>query len=96
MTAYALINVGITNPSAMREYAQGVGATVAAYGGEYLVRAGAAMEIAEGDWTPKTVIVIKFESIARANAWLNSPEYAPLKHIRHENAKSQMIFVEGV
>jgi uncharacterized protein (DUF1330 family) len=95
MAAYVLVDVDVIDRAAMQEYAKGVAATVAAYGGEYLVRNGK-IETVEGGWAPKGLIVLKFESVARAKEWLNSPEYAPLKLIRHAATNSRMIIVEGV
>ena len=82
MSAYVLNQVEVTDPVAMQVYIRSVAATVAAYGGEYLVRNGAT-ETVEGDCVPKGLIILKFASVARAKEWLNSPEYAPLKQIRH-------------
>ena len=69
-------------------------ATIAAYGGRYLVRGGAT-EVAEGEWIPKRVVILEFESAARAKAWLESREYRPLRQIRQRCAKSKVVVVEG-
>ena len=57
---------------------------------------GGKVETMEGDWAPKRLVVIKFENVTRARQWLDSEEYRPLKAMRHQAAKSQMIIVEGV
>jgi uncharacterized protein (DUF1330 family) len=54
------------------------------------------VEVIEGDWFPKRLVVLRFPDLARAKAWLNSAEYAPALAIRRRAAKSHMIFVEGV
>ena len=44
------------------------------YGGEYIVRGGKT-EVLEGDWKPKRIVVLEFESAERAKEWLNCEEY---------------------
>jgi uncharacterized protein (DUF1330 family) len=94
MTAYVIGDVEILDPAGYEEYRQGVPATIAAYGGRYLVRGGAT-EVAEGEWTPKRLVILEFESMARAKAWLESPEYRPLRQIRQRCAKSELVVVDG-
>ena len=50
-------------------------ATIASYGGRYLVRGGA-LEVLEGEWDPERLVVLEFESIGRLREWYDSPEYA--------------------
>lgn len=94
MAGYVIADVEVLDPAGYEEYRKGVPATIAAYGGRFLVRGGAT-EVAEGEWTPKRVVVLEFESAARAKAWLESPEYRPLRAIRQRCAKSNVLVVEG-
>ena len=92
---YVIADVDVTNPTAYEEYRSLVGATIAKYGGKYVVRGGPYEKI-EGDWTPNRLVIIEFESVARAKEWYSSEEYAgPLK-MRHQSASSNLIIVEGV
>jgi len=34
--------------------------------------------------------------VARAKDWLDSPEYGAVKHLRHRNATSDMVVIEGL
>ena len=95
MAAYVIVDVEVLDASAYEEYRLQTPAAVAAYGGRFLVRGGRT-EVLEGDWTPKRLIVIQFESIERAKQWLDSPEYRAIKGIRHRTAKSNMVVVDGV
>ncbi|MCH7491425.1 MAG: DUF1330 domain-containing protein [Gemmatimonadetes bacterium] len=52
-------------------------------------------EVIEGDWDPHRIIVLEFESVARAKEWYSSPEYAPALAIRLKAATSNTIIVEG-
>ena len=50
----------------------------------------------DGDWVPDRIIVIEFDSVERARAWLTSPEYTEIKQIRMKAAKASVIIAEGV
>jgi uncharacterized protein (DUF1330 family) len=54
------------------------------------------VSILEGDWTPHRFVILEFESVAQAERWWSSPEYAPAKGIREQTARTNMIVVEGV
>ena len=94
MAAYVIGDIEVTDPETYAKYAAGVPETVAAFGGRYLVR-GTAGEAVEGDWTPKRLVVLEFESMERAKAWHNSPEYADLKKLRQSASKGNLIFADG-
>lgn len=95
MPAYLISNIEVTDPAVYEEYKKGVGATVAAYGGKSLVRPGGTMEVLEGDWKPKRLVILEFPSAAQLKAWYNSPEYKPLLQIRLRSAKSSLVMIEG-
>jgi uncharacterized protein (DUF1330 family) len=95
MSAYIIVEIEITDPVGYEEYKKRAGATVAQHGGRYIVRGGAC-ETLEGDWKPKRIVVLEFENMERARAWLNCPEYAAPRKMRHRTAKTRMILVEGL
>jgi uncharacterized protein (DUF1330 family) len=95
VAAYVIVEVNVTDPQLFGEYAKGVPATIAAYGGKYVVRGGA-VESKEGGWTPKRVVVLEFPSLEQARKWYHSPEYKPLLEMRLKAANAKLILVEGV
>lgn len=95
MPAYVIVDINVTEPVGYEEYKKLATPTVAMYGGRYVVR-GNPVEALEGDWTPKRLIILEFESVAQAKKWWSSQEYSKAKILRHATAKSQMIAVEGV
>lgn len=95
MAAYIILDIEVTDPEGYEEYKKIGPPTVGGYGGKYLVRGGVA-EGAEGDWTPSRVVVLEFPSMEQARAWLNSPEYAPARALRHRYSKSKAVIVQGV
>jgi uncharacterized protein (DUF1330 family) len=95
MSAYVIVDMDVTNPSAYDEYRKLAPPTVAAYGGRYLARGGRT-ETWEGQWIPNRLVILEFESVERAKQWLDSPEYTAIKHVRHEAATTNMVVIEGV
>ena len=94
MAGYLIADVDVTDPLGYQEYARLVPPTVAQYGGKYLLRA-ASYEQLEGEWSPKRLVIIEFESAARAKEWYDSPEYADAKLIRQKTAESNLIIADG-
>jgi len=94
VSAYVVAEVEVTNPAVYEDYRKLVPATIAEYGGKYLVRGGT-VEVKEGGWTPKRLVVLEFASMDQAQKWYHSPEYAPALAIRLKAARSKVLLVEG-
>ena len=94
MTAFVIFDIEVTDPENYEGYKQLAAPIVAQYGGKYIVRGGR-MEILEGDWSPKRVVVLQFESVERAKEWINSQEYSEARALRHKYSVSKAIVVEG-
>jgi uncharacterized protein (DUF1330 family) len=95
MPAYVIVDIDIVDPVGYEEYKKLASATVEKYGGKYIVRGGQ-VETLEGNWNPKRIVVLQFESMQRAKDWLNCAEYCEPRKMRHRTAKTKMIVVEGV
>jgi len=94
MPAYVIAEVDITDPVIYEDYRKLVPATVAKYGGKFLVRGGTT-ETKEGGWQPKRLVVLEFASMDQARKWYHSPEYAPALALRARAARSKVLLVEG-
>ena len=68
---------------------------MAQYGGRFLARGGRT-ETLEGNWSPRRLVILEFPSLARAQAWIDSPEYAPARRLRQLSSRSNIIVLEGV
>jgi uncharacterized protein (DUF1330 family) len=68
MAAYLIADIEVTDAQAYEEYRRRVPAIIAAHGGRYLVRGGAA-ETLEGTWRPNRTIVLEFPSIDALRAF---------------------------
>jgi uncharacterized protein (DUF1330 family) len=72
--AYLIGQVTVHNPEGYTLYSKHVPATLAQYGGKYLVRGGDCTQL-EGNAQGNRRVVIEFASRAAAETWYNSPEY---------------------
>ena len=95
MPAYLISTIDITDPGAYEDYRKLVAPIVQRFGGKFLVRGGK-IDYLEGDWQPRRVVVVAFESMEQARAFSDSPEYAPAKAARHRASVSSVIVVQGV
>jgi uncharacterized protein (DUF1330 family) len=95
MSAYVIVEIDVDDPVRYEAYKAMVPASIALYGGRFLVRGGAVTPL-EGGWAPTRVVVIEFPSVERAKAWYASPEYAAAKALRQATSRGRMIVAEGV
>ncbi len=95
MSAYVIVDINVTDPVGYEEYKKLAPPVVAAFGGKYLARGGKT-ETLEGDWSPKRLVILEFESAERAKEWLNSPEYRIPRQLRHQTTETNMVVIEGV
>lgn len=95
MPVYMIIEIEVLDEGTYAEYVQKVPATVAEYGGRYLVRGGPVTPLT-GDWRPERIIVLEFPSAQQMREWNSSPEYLELAPIRTKATRTRAIAVEGV
>ncbi len=94
MPAYLIADVTTTDQAAMDEYRKQVPATVAKYGGRFLVRGGA-LEVKEGEWKPNRLVIIEFPSLEQATRWSDCEEYRAPKALRMKAGRTNLVMVEG-
>ena len=96
MAAYMVVNIAeVTDPAAFEEYRAKVPAVIRKHGGEYIVRGGE-WHIAEGNWKPGRIVILRFPGMKAARAFYDDPEYEPLKALRQRASNGDIVFVEGV
>ena len=95
MPAYIIADVTVTDPATMEEYRKRVPATLAPYGGRFIVRGGAHQTV-EGDWKPNRLVVLEFPSLEQAKRWYDSEEYREPKAMRLRAGRTNLVMVEGV
>jgi uncharacterized protein (DUF1330 family) len=95
MAAYVIADIEVRDPEAYEEYRRAVRPTIEAFGGRFLARGGGVVRL-EGDWTPKRIVILEFESLERAREWWSSDLYAAPKRLRQSLTTGSLIVVEGV
>ena len=93
--AYVIFDVNINDPQQYGEYRQLAAPTVSQYSGRYIVRGGEACNL-EGEWDPKRIVVLQFDTIEQARTWYESPEYRAARALRERCANASAIIVQGV
>jgi len=96
MTVYALVELEVTNMDGMGPYLASVSDTIAAHGGKYLVRAGAAEVVEGGLGEYPLKVILEFPSMAAAKGWYNSAEYQAILPHRTKNSKGNLVWLAGV
>ena len=95
MPAYVISDVEPLDRELVARYRSLAEASIAKYGGRYVVRGGS-IDAVEGGWDPKHVVIVEFPSMERAREWYASPEYAEALEVRRHALKRRLIFVDGV
>jgi uncharacterized protein (DUF1330 family) len=94
MSAYAIGHLrDVAFGPEIVEYLERIDATLAPFGGEFLVH-GARPAVHEGSWDGDLVI-IGFPDLATARAWYGSDAYQALVPLRAENSHSTVLLVDG-
>ena len=84
----------VHDPQTMGAYAAAVPATLQPFGGRFLVLPGKVTTL-QGEPPKGPFVVLAFDSVERAQAWLDSPAYQAIKPMRLKAANSRVFLVEG-
>jgi uncharacterized protein (DUF1330 family) len=96
VAAYVISEVEILDEARGQRYQELAAASIARYGGRYLVR-GAQPQVPEGEWSSEErVIVVEFPDMKRLREWYASPEYAEAMEVADTALARRLLFVEGV
>jgi len=95
MPAYVIVNVEVSDTQQYEVYKEMAPASIESFGGRYLVRGGP-IDILEGRWSPRRVVVLEFPDKSAALRWWNSSEYSDAKAMRQGCAYTELVVVEGV
>lgn len=91
---YLIANLTVTEPEGYADYRARVPAVIAAFGGRYLVRAGAVQDV-EGALGFDRCVVVEFDTVEAVRAFYFSAAYAPLLEIRSRTTRSHVSIVDG-
>ena len=83
----------ITDEEKSRQYSKLAVPQIHEFGGELLTARGN-VDVLEGEWRPKLVTILKFETKEALMKWYDSPEYAPLRQMRLDSNIGDFVVVE--
>lgn len=93
MTAYAFVNLTITNPDSFEAYREKAGLALKKHGAEPL-HVSKESEIIEGEGAAPTVsVILTFPDRAAAKAWIEDPEFAEVHKLRQGAGVSNIILM---
>jgi uncharacterized protein (DUF1330 family) len=88
--------VEVVDEAEGQKYRELAAASIAEYGGRYVVR-GAEPQVPEGEWPPaQRVVVVEFPTMEQIRRWYSSAEYAKALAVRQSALRRRLIFVDGV
>jgi uncharacterized protein (DUF1330 family) len=91
---YFVAEIEVTDLAVMKGYGERVPKTLAPFNYHYVIRGGRPQAL-EGD-PPRSLVVIAFDSVARAKEWYESPAYRALIPLRQSASKGRIFLTEGV
>ena len=94
MSAYLILDIDVHNQELYARYVAQATSIIEKAGGRYLVRGGRVTRLS-GEWLPKRLVVIRFETVQQARDCFASPEYRKIAPLREEAATSRAVIVEG-
>jgi uncharacterized protein (DUF1330 family) len=95
MSAYVIANVDVRDPDRYAEYVKLTPATIAPYGGRFIVRGGKAERL-EGDTAVNRIVVLEFDTWDQAKAWYDSENYRAARAVRQSASVASLLLVQGV
>ena len=93
MAAYLIFDVEDIDPG--DEYVKLAGESLAPFQAKAIIH-GDMVEVLGGDWEPKALVMLEFESMEQARQWYKSPAYAKATDSLHKALYSNVILVEGL
>lgn len=93
MPAFVIVEIDISDPEKYNAYKELTPATISAYGGKFVLR-GNPVTVLEGEWNHERLVMLKFPTKEKAEAWYNSEGYQHAKSVREGAAKANFLLTE--
>jgi uncharacterized protein (DUF1330 family) len=94
MPAYIIADIQVTDPVAYDDYRPLAAASIARFGGRFIVRGGK-VDLLEGEPQPERIVVIEFPDAVTARRWYQSEEYQTALKIRQAASRGRVLLVEA-
>jgi uncharacterized protein (DUF1330 family) len=95
MKAYAIAAETVKDQAMFDQYRKAVPATLAPFGGQFIVRGGN-LTVVEGEWPHPRLVIIEFPSRAAAEGWYGSAEYQKVISLRLKSGPGNLVIVDGM
>ena len=95
MKYYAVVEVDITDPGWVPEYAKNVTRLVEQRGGRYLARTSAVEKIEGQRKAPQIVVLLEWPSKEAAIEFYHCEEYRPYRQSRQQGASNEFMLLPG-
>jgi uncharacterized protein (DUF1330 family) len=95
MATYVISDITVRDRAAFEIYRTRAADAIHTYGGRYVARLGE-VDVLEGSWNPKMIVIVEFPDLEQARVWYRSPEYAFALDVRDAALSRNLILVEGV
>lgn len=94
MAVYLIAEGEIVNTEVFSEYTEKLDEVLKKYGGRFLAR-GASVIPVSGNWNPKRITVVEFDTYEQLMICLTSVEYLEIAALREQSLIYKAIVVEG-
>lgn len=93
--AYIIVETDVHDHAQFECYKEASLVAVKAHGGRFVV-AGGELTVLEGEWRPKRLVMLEFDSLEAAKQFYASDVYQEAKRLREGAANLHMVAVEGL
>lgn len=94
MKAFVIAAETVNDEALFSEYRKAVPATLAPFGGKFVVRGGN-LKLLEGEWPHPRLVIIEFPSREAAEGWYKSAEYQKIISLRHNSSVGNLVIAES-
>jgi uncharacterized protein (DUF1330 family) len=84
----------VVDRAEFEKYREQVGGVSASFGGRYVVRRSEPV-VLDGEWPPKRLVIIEFDSPQKVRAFYDSPEYQAILPFRLRSTKGHVLLLTG-
>jgi uncharacterized protein (DUF1330 family) len=93
MPVFFLAEIEVFDVEKYQAYTERASHIVRQYGGEYVFRSDRVVPVS-GDWTPRRLIMIRFQSKTDIQRCFGSTEYLQIKYLREQSTKSRSVIID--
>lgn len=93
---YLVAELTVRDRDRLLEYADRVRPLMDRHGGRIVAVSHPGARVLEGDWDPDLIVLHRWRSRADFDAFWSSPDYDPVRRLRHEACDSRIVVFDGL